>query len=35
MDMDIPKTLLQAARYFADWDICEEFMRIVAAGALG
>jgi len=27
MDMDIPKTLLQAARYFADWDICEEFMR--------
>ena len=25
--MDTPKTLLQAARYFADLDICEEFMR--------
>ncbi len=25
--MDTPKTLLQAARYFADLGICEEFMR--------
>jgi len=25
--MNTPKTLLQAARYFADLNICEEFMR--------
>lgn len=25
--METPKTLLQAARYFADLDVCEEFMR--------
>ena len=25
--MNTPKTLLQAARYFADLDVCEEFMR--------
>jgi hypothetical protein len=25
--MDIPKTLLQAVRYFANPDTCEEFMR--------
>ncbi|MDD5010504.1 MAG: IS1595 family transposase [Phycisphaerae bacterium] len=25
--METPKTLLQAARYFADLDICEKFMR--------
>ena len=25
--MDTPKTLLQAARYFADLSVCEEFMR--------
>ena len=25
--METPKTLLQASRYFADLDVCEEFMR--------
>jgi hypothetical protein len=25
--METPKTLLQAARYFADLNICENFMR--------